>query len=295
MRVCVSSAAALCLPLALAGCSLFPTTRKLPVPKAPAIVQTVTPEQLVAQLNKRWDDLKTLNSKVTIQASEEKTAEGLEKTAPTFQAVILLRKPESLRVYGFVPVIRTEAFDMVSDGKTFTIYVPSRKQVMKGSNALTKKSANELENLRPGFFFNAMVVRGVEPDELYSVTADSETVEDPAKKHLLITPEYVLSVMRQKPGSRQLTPVRVVTFDRDDLLPYQQDVYDDDGNLSTQVFYNGYRDFGGVKYPSSMTIKCPIAGIQLVITVLSVDQNQALKDDQFQSSYPADTPVKNLD
>jgi len=32
-----------------------------------------------------------------------------------------------------------------------------------------------------------------------------------------------------------------------------------------------------------------------VITVLSVDENQALKDDQFQSSYPADTPVKSLD
>ena len=36
----------------------------------------------------------------------------------------------------------------------------------KGSNAVKKKSANQLENLRPGFFLDAMVVRGLEPDDL---------------------------------------------------------------------------------------------------------------------------------
>jgi hypothetical protein len=182
-------------PLLLAGVRCFPTTRKLPVPKAPSITHTVTPERLVEQLNQRWD----------------------------------------------------------------------------------------------------AVVRGVEPDELYSVTADSETIEDPAKKHLLITPEYVLNIMRQRPGSKQLTPVRVVTFDRDDLLPYQQDVYDSDGNLETQVFYAGYRDFGGVKYPSIITIKRPLEASQLILSVQTVNQNQTLKDDQFQVAIPPGTEIKNLD
>ena len=54
-----ASFGALLLPILLTGCSLFPTTRKLPVPKAPLITQTVKPDELVAQLNQRWDALKT--------------------------------------------------------------------------------------------------------------------------------------------------------------------------------------------------------------------------------------------
>jgi outer membrane lipoprotein-sorting protein len=290
-----ASTAALTLPLALAGCSLFPTTRKLPVPKAPAVVQTLTPEQLVAQLNQRWDALQTLNAKVQIQASQQNPKEGIEKTAPTFPAVILLRKPEMLRVYGQVPVLGTEAFDMASDGKNFTVYIPSRKEALKGSNALRKKSPNALENLRPGFFFNAMVVRGLDPDDFYTVTADSETIVDPSKKHLLLKPEYILSIMRQKPNSRREIPVRGIIFDRTTMLPYEQDVYDSDGNLETQILYSNYGNFDGVTYPGTITIKRPIEGTQIILTVLSVHENQTLKDDQFEVKIPPGTTIKNLD
>jgi outer membrane lipoprotein-sorting protein len=288
-------APALTALLFLAGCSLLPSTRKLPVPKAPAVVQTVAPDQLVAQLNQRWNALETLSAKVSIQASQEKAAEGVETTEPVFPAVILLRKPEMLRVYGLVPVLRTPMFDMASDGKHFTTYIPSRKQALTGSNALAKISANPLENLRPGFFFDAMVVKGLAPEDFYSVTSVSETIEDPAKKHLLLKPEYILHALRQQPGSREVTTTRAVKFDRTNLLPYEQDVYSKDGQVETQVIYSSYRDFDGVQYPSTITIRRPIEGLQFVLTVISVNQNQKLTDDQFVVTYPADTTVKNLD
>ncbi len=290
-----TSFALLAAPFLLAGCSLLPSTRKLPVPKAPAIVQTVEPEQLVAQLNQRWNALETLNAKVTIQATQFKSDRSLETIEPTFPAVILLRKPEMLRVYGRVPVLGTPMFDMASDGKRFTIYIPSRRQALTGSNALEKKSSNPLENLRPGFFFDAMVVKGLASDDFYSVTSDSETIEDPSKKHLLLKPEYILSIHHQKPASHEETTSREVVFDRTTLLPYEQDVYSNDGQVETQVLYTGYRNFNGVQYPSTITIKRPMEGTQLVLTVLSVNENQTLKDDQFVVTYPADTTVKNLD
>ena len=106
-----------------------------------------------------------------------------------------------------------------------------------------------MENMRPGFFFDAMVVRGLEPDDLYSVVADTETMEDAARKHLFTVPEYVLSISRRKSGQPELTPVRVVTFRRDDLMPYQQDIYDSEGNLETVVDYANYQDFGSAQVP----------------------------------------------
>jgi outer membrane lipoprotein-sorting protein len=289
------SAAAFIAPLALAGCSLLPTTRHLPVPKAPAVEQTLTPEQLVDKLDQRWDALNTLTAKVTIQASIEKPKEGLVRDEPTFPGIILLRKPEMLRVYGQVPILGTRMFDMASDGKTFTLYIPSRREAVKGPNSLTKKSPNQMENMRPGFFLDAMAVKGLEPNDYYTVTADSETIEDPSKKHLLYKQEYVLSIMRTRRDSRQQTPVRVVTFDRSTLLPYEQDIYDGEGNLETRVFYTGYHDFGTINYPSTITIERPLESYQIVLTVLTVTENQTLKDDEFVVQVPKGTEVKNLD
>ena len=292
---CGFAACLLGLPTVLAGCSLLPSTRHLPVPKAPATVQTATPEELVAQLNKNWDALNTITAKVNVLASITKPKEGSVTTEPSFTANILFSKPGMLRVYARVPVLGTEMFDMATDGNNFTLYVPTKKEAVKGPNELTKRSANEFENMRPAFFYDSMAVRGVSQDELYSVTADSETIEDPQKKHLLTKSEYVLSIMRTLPGSRQLKPVRVVTFDRSDLKPYQQDIYDADGNLETQVFYGNYSDFNGVTYPATITIKRPLESYQIVLTVATVTENQPLEHDEFVVDVPAGTTIKNLD
>jgi outer membrane lipoprotein-sorting protein len=290
----LASVAALSLPLLLSGCFILSTTRKLPVPKAPAIELTVTPEELVTQLNQRWAALNSLTASVEIQASVVKTKEGVAKDYTTFRGVILLRKPEMLRVFGRVPVIGTEMFDMVSDGKEFTLYVPSKNKAIRGSNSLKTKSSSQLENMRPGFFLDAMVVRGLDPDDLYSVTADTVTVEDTAKKHLYSVPEYILTVMRRKAGGQQLAPLRVITFHRDDLLPSREDVYDSDGNLETQVTYGPYQDFDSIKFPSKITIKRPLEEFQIVMTVESVKENLPLPDEQFQVKIPEGTQIQNL-
>jgi outer membrane lipoprotein-sorting protein len=260
------------------------------------MVQTVEPEQLVEQLNRRWIALDSLNASVDIQASVLKSKEGIARDYSSFRGIILMRKPEMLRVYGRVPVIGTRMFDMVSDGHVFTLYIPSKNKVVKGANALKKKSANQVENMRPGFFLDAMLVRGLEPGDLYAVTAETDTLADATKKHLYIVPEYVISIMRSNPGSKQLTPVRVITLRRDDLLPYEQDLYDSEGDLETQVTYANYRDFGTSKYPSTVTIKRPLEEYQIVLTVESVQENQPLTDDQFQiNNIPAGTLTQQLE
>jgi outer membrane lipoprotein-sorting protein len=294
MSASLRRAAALALPLLLLSGCMF-TTRKLPVPRSPAMVQTVTPEDLVAQLNRHWAELESLNATVDIQASALKSKEGIAKDYTSFRGIILMRKPEMLRVYGRVPVIGTRMFDMVSDGKTFTLYIPSRNKAVKGSNSLKKRSASQVENLRPGFFFDAMVVRGREPDEFYAVAADTDTAEDASKKHLLVNPEYILNVMRRKPGSQQLYLVRVVHFHRDDMMPYQQDLYDSEGSLETQVFYAQYADYGSVRYPSTITIKRPQEDYMVVLTVEKVVKDMALTDDQFQVKIPEGTTMQTLE
>jgi len=265
--------------LMLAGCSLFPQIRTLPVPKPPAITKKATPEELVDALNKRWAGLETLTATVDIQASVFKSKEGLAKDYPTLRGHILMRKPAMLRVLG--RYLGVPAFDMVSDGEQFTLSIPTQKRVIKGLNKHKSKSVNALENLRPDFFLDSLLVRGLEPEDDYMVVADAITIEDTARKHLYSIPEYKLTIMQHAGSSHKLLPLRVVYFHREDLMPYQQDIYDSDGVLETQVLYAGYQDFEGNSFPSSIVIKRPVDDIQIVMEVEDVHENQTLRDDQF--------------
>lgn len=287
------NAAALALPLLLSGCSLIPMKRHLPVPKTPDNVQASTPEELVELVNRRWDEFKNLTATVEIKATLFKPKEGLATDYPTVRGFIVMEKPNHLRVVGTYLSVRV--FDMASDGNTFTLMIPQKSKAIEGPNSVTKKSDNQFENLRPGFFFDAMVVRGVEPEDYYAQISDTETIEDAAKKHLFLMPEYVLNITRHATnGSRRDKPVRVITFHRDDLLPSNQDMYDAEGNLESQVTYSAYKTFGNSKFPTKVIIKRPLEGINIVLTVEKVTENQSMPADQFTVKIPPGTQIQHL-
>lgn len=278
--------------MGMTGCSLWPTTRKLPKPRVPVLTRTVTPAELVKQVDDRWDTLEGLTATVEMQATELKTKEGLAKDFPSGKGYIVMRKPEMLRVVGTYFGVRV--FDMASNGETFKLYIPSKSLAFEGSNTATGTAKNALYNLRPGFFFDAMMVRGLGPEDLYSVTADTETIEDVKKKHLLLVPEYILNVMRKRPGTQELRPIRVVTFHRDDLLPYEQDLYDEKGNVVTQVSYANYNDFGSGLFPARVIIKRPLEGIEITLDVLRISKNPKFPPDEFEVKIPDGTKIETL-
>ncbi len=293
----MAACAALLIPLVVSttGCvSLLTSKRKLPIPVAPQTVQTATADQLAERLSANYAKFESLTATVEIRASRLKAKEGTATDYPSFRANILIRKPEMVRVLGRLPIVQTQMFDLASDGTKFTLVVPHFSKVYQGMNASKGTSPNWYENLRPGPFFSAMVVKGLQPDELYSVISETSTMPDASKKRLIVSPEYLLNVVRRKPESAKLYPVRVIRFHREDLMPYQQDLYDDDGNLTTEVVYGSYQDFGGIKYPGTMTLRDPQNGYQLIMTVQRVTLNPTLTEDMFQTKVPAGFTVTDL-
>jgi outer membrane lipoprotein-sorting protein len=272
------------------------TTRKLPIPKQPLITQKATADELVAQLNVRWDALESLNVTVEMQASVLKSKEGLARDYTSFRGHILMRKPGMMRVLGQVPVLGTRMFDMASDGKSFTLFIPFEEQGGEGGERSEEKVGQHAWRIcGPGSSSTpwwcadwnlTTYTRWCRIRRRWKIRPGSTCS---------IVPEYILSISRSKPGSQQLTPVRVVVFRRDDLLPYQQDLFDSEGNLETEVDYENYRDFNSVKYPSKITIKRPLEEYQLVLTVESVQENTPLTDDQFQIKIPEGTPIQHLE
>ena len=145
----------------------------------------------VDALNKRWAALETLTAPVEIQASVFKTKEGTAKDYPTLHGHILMRKPAMLRVLGSYLGVR--AFDMASNGEEFTLSIPTQKRVIKGLNKHKSHSVNALENLRPDFFLDSLLVRGLETEDEYMEMCIRDRAEIAKDSFQLLAPSFQLS------------------------------------------------------------------------------------------------------
>ncbi len=255
---------------------------------------TATAEDLVKAVNDRCQTIRSLSATVVFQATVGGPQKGKEKTYTSFNGYILLRKPESLRVIGLVPVLHTRAFDMASDGSTFKLWIPHDNKVIEGSDTLTKESPNTLENFRPNVFSDSLLINCIEPDDLVTLTSDTDTRIDPKTKQQILQADYDLSVLRRKENSQELIPERVIHFNRVDLRPYGEDIYDAKGAIQTQAIYGPDQTFGAVKFPGTVTIRRPLEEYQILITIQKLVENLKLADDQFQLKTPANAIVQEL-
>jgi hypothetical protein len=282
----------LLLPL-LSGCV---HTKIVKQAKMPSVVLTATAEELVQDVNKECQEIKSLSATVEFLATEGGPRKGKEKTYTSFSGYILLRQPEAVRVIGLVPVVHSRAFDMASDGNDFKllIYYP-HDHVIEGSNTVTKESPNPLENLRPKIFFDSLLINCIRPDDLVTLTTDMETKVDPKTKQLTLDPQYDLTVVRRKPNSQELLPLRVIHFTRTNLQTVQEDIYDQKGSIQTTAIYGPLQRFGPQMFPGTITIKRPLEEFQIVVTIQKLTVNLSLTDDQFQLQIPEGTPVRKLE
>jgi hypothetical protein len=276
----------------LDGCLV--RTRKLKQVKMPSVVMTATADDLVNAINDRCKTIQSLTATVEFQATVGGPNKGKEKTYTSFSGYILLRKPEFLRVIGKVPILHTTAFDMATDGRTFKLWIPHENKVFEGPNTVTKKSPNTLENFRPNIFSDSLLIKCIDPDDLLTLTSYTDTKLDPKTKQLVAQLDYDLTVLQHKDDRRDLIPERVIHFNRVDLRPYEEDIYDAEGAIQTQTIYGADQKFGEVMFPGTITIRRPLEEYQIVITFQRLITNQQLTDDQFELTIPKGRIVKEL-
>lgn len=279
--------------LPLAGC--FRSTRAVMQTHAPSTVLDATLTELLKRTNDRFDQIETMNASIDIAVSTGGGKEGKVVDYSAFPGYLLLRKPGDLRVLLFTPVGHVQAVDMVTDGNTFTVHIPPRNRAITGTNAMSTPSTNSLENLRPAVFFDSLLIRGAEAEDLVSETSDERVYQpDPTQKAVFDVPEYDIGIYHQVSGSRELKSRRVIHVSRATLMPYQQDIYDEKGQKVTIANYEAYQKFGDLLFPSVITIQRPLDQLRLKMTIKKLSTNQKLDDDQFELKLPANTQVQKL-
>ena len=198
------------------------------------------------------------------------------------RAFILFRQRGNIRLIGLYPVVRNTAFDMVSDGTNFKLYVPGRNRFLVGRNEIDQPSQNKLENLRPQHFLEALLVRPIDADR-DKLLLENFTDEDNAF--------YVLHVVHVN-GGGQLQLDRTIWFNRYNLTMARQLILDAAGNILTDARYTEWRPYDNVAFPKHIEINRPHDEYAVVIDIVKMDINKGVSDDKFVLEQPEGTTLQ---
>jgi hypothetical protein len=196
---------------------------------------------------------------------------------------------------GLLPIVRNRAFDMVSDGQNFKLWIPPKNRFITGANEITTPSANPLENLRPQVIYDALLLREIDPtSEIAVIEAGTQVVRDPKNANkTLDQDDYKLDVIR-KDTNGQWYLSRKIYFDRVDLAPYRQVIFDRRGNIATDASYSDFQNYQNVSFPSHIEIVRPQEEYTIGLKIVSLKLNTNFKPDQFELAQPAGAEVKVL-
>jgi len=277
--------------LPLSGC-LFRSRKVEPLANA-AQLKTATQAELIDFINTQAAKIQSIQATVDIDTSVGGEKKGKVIDYQQIRGYVLARKPSMLRMIGLMPIVRNKAFDMVSDGKDFKLWIPPKNRFVVGRNDVeTHNLKQPLENLRPQAIYEALLIPGIDPqNEIAVMRNETGTVTD-AKGHPLPRAEYLLDVIRNTSQGWVLS--RVIVFSRIDLQPHRQLVYDGKGNVVTNALYLDYRESNGVDFPWQVEISRPEEEYDITLTCVKLEVNPPLPDDKFLLQQPAGVEVVHL-
>jgi len=280
--------------LPLAGCLFRSRTVERQISTAP--LKSATQDELIDYINTQAAKVHSMQATVDIDTSVGGAKKGSITDYQEIRGYVLARKPAMLRMIGLMPIVRNTAFDMVSNGKNFKLWIPTKNRFVEGRNdAETPNAKQPLENLRPQHIYDALLLREIEPEpiEIPTMAKDSEVVAGP-KGRQVDQPDYEIDVIRKDPRDGYFLSRKII-FSRTDLLPHRQLVYDEHHNLVTDSRYEGYKDYDGVNFPSQIEIRRPQEEYDIVLHIVKLELNGTLTDDQFELEQPPGAQVIHLD
>jgi len=255
-----------------------------------------TQQGLIDSINQQAEAIRSLKATVDIDTSAGGVKKGQVTDYKEIRGYVLARKPGALHMIGLMPVVRTKAFDMVSDGQDFKLWIPPKNRFVIGKNAVATPNTDQpMENIRPQNIYDALLIRHVDPNpevEIAVMEKGYEILHD-EKGRRILQDDYELTVIHKYGNEWRMS--RKIIFGRVDLKPHRQYIYDENLKVATDARYAEYKDFDGVSFPSRIQISRPQEEFDITLNMLKVDINQMLTDDQFQLEQPPGADVQHLD
>ena len=260
--------------------------------KAP--LQETTQSGLIDNINQQAEKIQSLKATVDIDTSVGGAKKGHQTDYKEIRGYVLARKPAMLHMIGLLPIVRTTAFDMVSNGEEFKLWIPPKNRFVTGRNDLQTHNADQpMESIRPQDIYEALLIRPIDPEREIAVLENSEEILHDSKGRRVLQEDYELVVIRK--GEQGWALSRKIVFSRIDLQPHRQYIYDQQGKLVTDARYANYKENDGISFPSRIEISRPQEEYDITLNILKLEMNKPLRDDQFALEQPPGADVVHLD
>jgi outer membrane lipoprotein-sorting protein len=250
---------------------------------------------LLASYNQQALAVKSLQATVDLIPSTGSTYSGVIEEYHDVSGFILAQRPATIRVIGQAPVVAKNIFDMVSDGKEFRIYIPSKNTFLVGSTTLTRPSNKPIENLRPNHIVEALFWPQLPPgkDVLFEqFDYDSDRF-------------YILTLLREVEGGK-LEIARKIWYNRADLRVSRVQLFGAGGKLDADIVYSDWQPAdtapvaGGAStaaqtsYARDIKIWRPQDDYKLEIRILKLTLNEPISVDRFVLDQPDGTDLVHV-
>lgn len=260
--------------------------------KAP--LKETTQQGLIDSINQQSEAIKSLKATVDIDSSAGGLKKGHVTDYKEIRGYVLARKPDWLHMVGLMPIVRTTAFDMVSDGRDFKLWIPPKNKFVIGKDEATTPATDQpMESIRPQNIYEALLIRPIDPNVEIAVLENGYEMLHDSKGRRVLQDDYELTVIKKVGEGWRLS--RKILFSRTDLKPYRQYFYSEDGKVATDAKYGDYKDYDGFSFPSRIEIYLPQQEYDLTLNMLKVEINTPLKDEQFTLAQPPGAVVVHLD
>jgi hypothetical protein len=276
----------------LGGCLLRTRTVEQQYSKAP--LKASTQQELIDTVNDEAAKIQSLQATVDIDTSAGGMKKGTITDYKEIRGYVLARKPAMLRMTGLLPIVRTTAFDMVSNGQDFELSIPPKNRFIIGRNEIqAPNTAQPLENIRPQNIYDALLIHPIDSREEIAVLESGYEILYDAKGRRVVQDDYEMVVIRK--AEKGWVLARKIVFSRVDLLPHRQYIFDDQGKLATDARYADYKEYDGVRFPSRIEISRPQEELDITLNVLKLQMNKALDNEKFALAQPPGADVVHLD
>src|ERR1700677_298826 len=257
-------------------------------------LKAATQEQWIDIVNRQASTIQSLQATVDIDTSVGGAKKGHVTDYKEIRGYVLARKPAMLHMIGLLPIVRTTAFDMVSDGENFKLWIPPKNRFVIGRNDVRTHDTNQsMESIRPQEIYDALLIRPIDPANEIAILENNVQILHDAKGHRVLQDDYELIVIRKQGDGWFLS--RKIVFSRTDLQPHEQLIYNQQATLVTDAKYADYKGYEAVDFPSRIEIFRPQEEYDITLNILKLEINKALRDDQFALQQPPGAEVVDLD
>ncbi len=269
-----------------AGCAVSQKHIVAPAQLRPSL--EATQAQLVAAYNDQARFVSSVNATVRMSPVAGSASSGVIEQYHDVGGFILASRPEMIRVIGQAPVVAKNVFDMVSDGRVFRIFIPSKNTFLVGSTNLERPSNKPIENLRPQHILDAFFWPELPAND---PVLFEQANEAPARY-------YILTLLRRTDSGLEVA--RKVWFDRTDLHISRIELYGSGGKLDSDIAYSQWQTdtatgtgaAGNARpFPRQIVITRPQDDYQLALSISKLTLNSNIPSDRFTLAQPPGTEL----